>query len=80
MMQKKGFGCSVGQPVCAHQNACCQACHSCLLNLAPQSLCDAGGCLRGISPCANDPSRVAVSLDDNVVRLVSLMQYLKACT
>lgn len=31
----------------------------------------AGGCLRDISPCSSDPSRVAVSLDDNVVRLVS---------
>lgn len=31
----------------------------------------AGTCLRHISPCPADPSRVAVSLSDNLVRMVS---------
>lgn len=31
----------------------------------------AGSCLHSIAPCAGDPSRVAVGLEHNVVRMVS---------
>ena len=39
----------------------------------------AGSCLRSIAPCSGDPSQVAVSLSDNVVRMVGASACDRGC-